>query len=921
MSKTARSGLWPPIPAPILMIRVFLIMISASVVFAGGQAAPSGRLDRFKAVPSAASIPASPMIRTPGEFSGYTNYWHDVAWTWHQYGNLFQMSTLNVEAALGQAKLDTAEELGLPGLSLEEGFLSGYLAAPVRTLDNPSPDGIEKALAESERNLLVLAGLSTDTGRRLWTIAHPEGGSPQPGPSPGRQIRARDFRSLQAFRIADENRCLFVVLSDSPEDRARLRVLLTDLESVVRRFDLHRGWFGANTLLHSVTCFPGHPLEVMAKGMNQGNDWITFSGYMDFMLQRQLPEWLDKVGLNIVTDVGTGKATHSLGTIAFGLRDWDGLKIQDMPTEEEWIAFVKERGGFLFRPVFAPDADKYRYDGRIAVEGNKRQIDNGDVPFILPTGFIREDSPSCMILFTPKGEPFTREAMWRAILERRATGILAQGKMLGPRLFRNALQMLWLDRAFLEDYFGDAVQLSAEVQGRNLVVRLVNTGGRPIQGTISVRTGPELATIGESRRAVTLPPNRSGTEFFKLALSKEAMGRANPVLVECEWPGGIKRTLALADLPPAVSVHRLLYGQAPAVLFPISIHNFSETPQVPFKVHVFRSKGDRGLVYKRDFTMPIPPSTWREMDVELPLAPGGYEAVVSALGAEARCQIGVETAAGRARCTPVDLDGDGIMEYRLENDRVRVTLLTVGARVIEYIVKEKSDNVFFKLWPEKETSTDDRPFRERGFYPYGGFEDFLGQASIETHKIYEAEVVRAEGSFVQVRMRADYYGNQMEKVFTLYGDSPLVEIRFALNFRNPELNMLGPQPILEIGKKHGPEDLFVVPEKGGLSEFRMRPEEYFGRVLHPVEGWNAGYDEIEDITFVGAFPVSEPEFLHMWMNHPSNGESNHYYAEFQPWVPIFQKTRRYFSYYLWAAPGNWKPAVEELRRRNLITTK
>jgi len=241
--------------------------------------------------------------------------------------------------------------------------------------------------------------------------------------------------------------------------------------------------------------------------------------------------------------------------------------------------------------------------------------------------------------------------------------------------------------------------------------------------------------------------------------------------------------------------------------------------------------------------------------------------------------------------------------------------------VIEYIVKEKSDNVFFKLWPEKETSTDDRPFRERGFYPYGGFEDFLGQASIETHKIYEAEVVRAEGSFVQVRMRADYYGNQMEKVFTLYGDSPLVEIRFALNFRNPELNMLGPQPILEIGKKHGPEDLFVVPEKGGLSEFRMRPEEYFGRVLHPVEGWNAGYDEIEDITFVGAFPVSEPEFLHMWMNHPSNGESNHYYAEFQPWVPIFQKTRRYFSYYLWAAPGNWKPAVEELRRRNLITTK
>jgi hypothetical protein len=317
----------------------------------------------------------------------------------------------------------------------------------------------------------------------------------------------------------------------------------------------------------------------------------------------------------------------------------------------------------------------------------------------------------------------------------------------------------------------------------------------------------------------------------------------------------------------------------------------------------------------------IPPGGWAETPVPLTLPPGGYEAVVAALGAEARSQIGVEAAAGRAVCTPVDIDGDGIMEYRLENTRVRAVLLTTGARVIEYTVKDKDDNVFFKLWPERETSTDKRPFRERGFYPYGGFEDFLGQASIETHTVYQAEVMQASGSLVRVRMWADYFGNRLEKVFTLYGDSPLVEIRFALDFVNPELNMLGPQPILELGKRHWTEDLFIVPEKGGLSEFRMRPEEYWGRVLHPVEGWNAGYDEAEDIAFVGAFPVNEPEFLHMWMNHPSNGESNHYYAEFQPWVPIFQKTRRYFSYYLWAAPGGWKPAVEELRKRNLITVK
>jgi hypothetical protein len=38
-------------------------------------------------------------------------------------------------------------------------------------------------------------------------------------------------------------------------------------------------------------------------------------------------------------------------------------------------------------------------------------------------------------------------------------------------------------------------------------------------------------------------------------------------------------------------------------------------------------------------------------------------------------------------------------------------------------------------------------------------------------------------------------------------------------------------------------------------------------------------------------------------------------------VPIYQKTVRYFSYYLWGAAGDWKKALEELRTRNLITAR
>ena len=305
-------------------------------------------------------------------------------------------------------------------------------------------------------------------------------------------------------------------------------------------------------------------------------------------------------------------------------------------------------------------------------------------------------------------------------------------------------------------------------------------------------------------------------------------------------------------------------------------------------------------------------------DLQLPA--GDYRVDVSALGHEFSSQLGVGRALGAPRVYTTDLNQDGIDEYRMENDSVLITLLATGARVIEYHVKSRNDNVLFKLWPEK---VDDhkRPFRERAFYPYGGFEDFLGQGSMENHQVYEAEIVRQEGDHVRVRMWTDYFGNRLEKTFTLYGNSPLLEVRFALTFKNPEANVLGPQPILALGEGHWTEDVFVVPELDGLKEYRMVTHDRFGQVMFLEEGWNAGYDTVEDVSFVGAFPVDQPLFLHMWMNHPANRDTHYYYGEFQPWVPIFQKSTMYFTYYLWGAGGNWEKGVNYLRELNLITTR
>ena len=889
---------------------ILIVVVLIIVVF---NLAAGEDLDKFAF--TAASSPAASPVVVKGQFNGYTNYWHSVYWKWLQYGNLYVASQTDIERSIAQNKVDLAEELGIPGLSLAEGFLEAWLKGPVAELEDPEPAALEQALDRGD--VLVWSKATSPLGKRLL------------GKLPGRpamqdslgshQRNARDYHDVLAFPLGSGERRLFAVVADCADCRRRFKELLGGLRSVIGRYDLHRGWFGTGTLLHSVTCHPGHPLEVIGRGLGQGNDWFTFSGYMDFLMQSELAGWLDKVGLDLAVDVGTGKATHSLGTIAYGLGNYDGLKIQDMPTEEEWIRFVKDRGGYIFRPVYGPDCDKYAYDGVIGIDGNQKQVDAGDVPFILQTGLIKDEAPSSMVLFAAKGRRLTRQEMWKALLDRRAVGILPQGRMMGPALLRNALQMLLLDRVYLENLFGDRVQLDASVEGYELRVRLANLGDSPVTGTLEVRPAPELAVDGRQTE-VTLPPGTERAFSFAIKPSAAAMAKANPVLVEMRWNGGRKRALAVLDLPPAVSVHKLLYGQAPEVVYPVSIHNFTANSSYPVEVKVYAKGSLRTPVFETSRSGAARAGDHQEMEFRLPLKPGSYTVKVAALGASNETQLGIGQATGKVTVSTVDLDGDGIKEYRLENDKVRVTLLAIGARVIEYIVKEKNDNVLFKLWPERE-NTDKRPFRERGFYPYGGFEDFLGQASIETHKVYEAEVVKDGGTCASVRMAADYYGNRLEKTFTLDGDSPLLEVRFALEFRNPELNMLGPQPILALGEKHWTEDVFVVPSLSGLREVRMRPEEYFGEVFFLKEGWNAGRDTVEDVSFVGAFPVSEPEFLHVWMNHPSNGESQHYYAEFQPWVPIFQKTVRYFSYYLWGAAGPWEKALEELRRRNLITSK
>jgi len=818
------------------------------------------------------------------QFNGYTNHWQDNYNEWYRYGNLFKVARMQVDKSFLQSKVDIAEDLGLPGLLMEEGFITGLLSGKYTTLDQPEMDALKDALSQGD--VLAYLDPGTECGEKVAALLPADWEWPFLLGS--HQYGARDLIRVDLFMAEKDGNTLYAVSSADAEARHATRELIESTLQLVDTYHFHKGWFGAKTLQNSVTCTKGHPLK------------------------DDLDKWTEKLGMPLVTDVGFFPI--------YGCDDYSELQVQQLYTKEIGIKFARDHNGYVFRQVWDDKADSagLEYDGYLAIEGNKEQIDAEDVPFILHTGSLEGHALNSMVLFIEKGEALTRESMWKAIMDRRATGVLEMGKMVGPASFRNPLQMLLLDRAFLEDYFSDRIDLQAEVSGNTLQVSVRNFSIETLYGDVEVTLPDQVGSDDPLVVPLDIPVNSTRIVNVRMQPGKEAMASANPLGIAFKAKGKIKRTVAVLDLPPAISVQSLLYGHAPQVNYPVSVHNFTQQSSFPVELQVF-PVGKKRAKYKETLTFVAAPGSFQEQHFNLELPPGDYEVKVMALGVESSSQLGVGKAEGKPRISEVDLNGDGINEYRMENDSVQVTLLTTGARVIEYIVKSRNDNVLYKWWPNKAVD-DRRPFRKRRFYPFGGFEDFLGQASLETHQNYHAEITKSEGSYVQVKMWYDYFGNRMEKTYTLYGNSPLLEVRFAMDFqRYPETNMLGPQPILSLGEKHWTEDLFVAPEIGGLEEYRMKTDKYYGKAIPLKEGWNAGYDTQEDVSFVGAFPVDRPLFLHMWMNTDQNESSRHFYAEFQPWLHIERRNISYFSYYMWATGGSWEKGVQELRDRNLIS--
>ncbi|HRQ50710.1 MAG TPA: hypothetical protein PLR74_09260, partial [Agriterribacter sp.] len=248
-------------------------------------------------------------------FNGYTNHWQDDYKKWIRYGNLFKISMPDVSSAIIQNKIDIAEELHVPGLWMQEGFIYELLAAGYTTLENPSATRISQAAAQG--NVLVFTDSVYDVADQFRKIIAKDTVWGEKLKS--HQYNAKNFQKINAFYLEKDNRKVFVVAGQNKTTVSRLKALIANTVRIVQQYDLHKGWFGAQTLLKSVTCTPGHPLEVIGKGMNEGNDWFVFDGYMDFLMKDELEGWIKASGAPIVTDVGFSPI--------YGCSDYRGLQV------------------------------------------------------------------------------------------------------------------------------------------------------------------------------------------------------------------------------------------------------------------------------------------------------------------------------------------------------------------------------------------------------------------------------------------------------------------------------------------------------------------------------------------------------------------------------------------------------------------
>lgn len=844
------------------------------------------------------------------DFKGYTEHWDKYSWKWYSYNGLFEESQPDMDSELAGMEMNIGNQLILEELWIQKGFVNKLSKSKPVILKAQTSD-IKLLTSSLEKGDVILTGLKRDTLIKQLIAKLPQD-------IQYRRTLAFTLNSQQTpnSKLQTAN-SLFVIASETQSEADRLKGYIDETINIIGQYKISKGWAGIRSHYLLITQHVHNPFNLINRALQTGCSWITLSGYNDYMLPEPTNKALTEIGLPFTFLPGQ----YGTGGIMYGSNTFPD--VQDN-TQQQCLDWMKKNNSYFFGYLSAMKKDEAKqYTGYIVgSSADWAKLDSLKAPYITDAGSLDTQIPSSMILFMNKDEKLDQASVFSAVLERRSVAMFPKADFAGQSKFKNALRILLLDREYLENNFVQPVSVDCSSDKGRFIVRLENHSEQNITAKLKFLS-PSSVIIGDNLKETTLAlaSEEKKELVYNINLTSDACSK--------ELPLGVMLTnnvykqplysVTCVDVPGAVELNPLMIDVPGKIDYPVTVWNYSKNENIQLTLQVKNLKGN--AVFNETKNISIPNWQNKTLSFSVSLKQGDYVATVSALGLSQEGQIAIRSQKDAASTHLEDLNNDGIPEIVLENSKIRATIVLFGGRVIEYILKKNNDNLLFKLWPTK-AIWDEKPEGRRAFYPYGGLEEFIGYPTIEGHIVFNYKILKDKGDYVRVKVWANIHGSKIEKLITLYGNTELLEVRYAFSDMDENIRIIGINPLIRIGKTTGPEDTYYFPDVNGKIEVRHPVlDRYYGNTFHLKEGWAAGHDSIANLSLLVGYPVNDAKVFHLWNNHPNNPPTPYFYTELQPWLLIKHGTTTYFSYYLMGREGKYQPILNDFRNSGLITTK
>ena len=838
------------------------------------------------------------IVKKRWSFSGYfRGEWIEKSWFWANFAGLLDFSLPDISFEIEKLENTCFKKIGLGTIFVQPGIFS-ELVSLGNLIELKFPEKIEE-IPKEENNLLVICTKDSN----IYKFLKPDKKS---------VLEYDNEIHISYF----ENKKIFVLASSSKENALKLYSLVKNTIDLLKKYKIVKGWPFYNTNYYMISQRVENPIVSLSKAINQGCSWMFLIGPYENLTVKELNKWIKNVGLDFV--VTSGQVSNDGKVLMLDMEDYPSFQGCNYKVAYQWY---KTHNGYLFVRFSAydvlDDIPENSFDGYIFEKGNSQYLKEVDKPFLVFEHFFDfEKVPASMFVLIPKDTALNIETLMKSILGKKCIGVFPPNYLVGPEELLKFFSILFLEKDYLLRNFRKNILFETHIEGNQLKIEIINTTDSEIDGHLIIHA-PNCISIEKSKIFMQLASRGKTSLRIPFKVIGTIEGNIAPIFLVFKNDKESYYDITYVSIPDIVSVPQMLFRYSNNIIIPVTIFNLSDKENI--YVNLIVNKDDKTILDK-NFNLLIKPGDISNIDLTLQLEPGEYDVSIKFLDKEAKCKLLVNEPKGNVIWYKSDYDKDGLEEIILENEKVRIIVLPWEGRIIRFSLKDRDQDVLFKIWPKRPLNWRDANRRSE-YWPYGGLEEFINYPTVGCHVPFDLKILNASQNSVTVEASAVIHGNKIVKNITLFGDLPLVEVIYKIIAKNPELNVLGVNPLIRIGGSCDQNHIFIFPTEKGYEKRRYLKNRMYGEFFDLKEGWVAGYDEEENITLVTLFPPDVPYVTHLWMNTPLNRASHHYYVEIQPWVKIKENNPLYFSYYMYAESGFWKETVEKLRKINLIREK